>query len=398
MKVLFVIIIIVVILFALILLDIFMGRASYRKNAYEPVFSKKKSDIELIHCGADLVERMMKDIRQAASSVHVMFFIMKNDEVSHNMYTLLKTKAKAGVSVYLLLDWAGCRAIKKTALKTMKNAGVHVHVMNRPRFPYFFFHMQKRNHRKISVIDGKIGYIGGFNIAEEYLGKKAKFGNWEDYHLRMKGEGVHDLQTLFASDLKRNTGIELGLDVWPKLPQGNISHKIYATDGYSLENMYLANIAQAKDRLTICTPYYIPTKSLQQALVKARKNGVAVTIIVPMKSDHPLVREAAFTYYSELLDAGCLIYRFYQGFYHVKALIIDDHFSIIGTANFDQRSFFLNEEVNVEIDDKAFTKEVYATIEEDIKRSELLTKDNFKKRTFRQRPAEWLGRALSYFL
>ncbi|OBA03218.1 cardiolipin synthase [Bacillus subtilis] len=398
MKVLFVIIIIVVILFALILLDIFMGRASYRKNAYEPVFSKKKSDIELIHCGADLVERMMKDIRQAASSVHVMFFIMKNDEVSHNMYTLLKTKAKAGVSVYLLLDWAGCRAIKKTALKTMKNAGVHVHVMNRPRFPYFFFHMQKRNHRKISVIDGKIGYIGGFNIAEEYLGKKAKFGNWEDYHLRMKGEGVHDLQTLFASDLKRNTGIELGLDVWPKLPQGNISHKIYATDGYSLENMYLANIAQAKDRLTICTPYYIPTKSLRQALVKARKNGVAITIIVPMKSDHPLVREAAFTYYSELLDAGCLIYRFYQGFYHVKALIIDDHFSIIGTANFDQRSFFLNEEVNVEIDDKAFTKEVYATIEEDIKRSELLTKDNFKKRTFRQRPAEWLGRALSYFL
>ncbi|WP_276731980.1 cardiolipin synthase [Bacillus sp. (in: firmicutes)] len=398
MKVLFVIIIIVVILFALILLDIFMGRASYRKNAYEPVFSKKKSDIELIHCGADLVERMMKDIRQAASSVHVMFFIMKNDEVSHNMYTLLKTKAKAGVSVYLLLDWAGCRAIKKTALKTMKNAGVHVHVMNRPRFPYFFFHMQKRNHRKISVIDGKIGYIGGFNIAEEYLGKKAKFGNWEDYHLRMKGEGVHDLQTLFASDLKRNTGIELGLDVWPELPQGNTSHKIYATDGYSLENMYLANIAQAKDRLTICTPYYIPTKSLQQALVKARKNGVAVTIIVPMKSDHPLVREAAFTYYSELLDAGCLIYRFYQGFYHVKALIIDDHFSIIGTANFDQRSFFLNEEVNVEIDDKAFTKEVYATIEEDIKRSELLTKDNFKKRTFRQRPAEWLGRALSYFL
>ncbi|KJJ40226.1 hypothetical protein UM89_21290 [Bacillus subtilis] len=133
-------------------------------------------------------------------------------------------------------------------------------------------------------------------------------------------------------------------------------------------------------------------------MVKARKNGVAVTIIVPMKSDHPLVREAAFTYYSELLDAGCLIYRFYQGFYHVKALIIDDHFSIIGTANFDQRSFFLNEEVNVEIDDKAFTKEVYATIEEDIKRSELLTKDNFKKRTFRQRPAEWLGRALSYFL
>ncbi|CAN2251068.1 minor cardiolipin synthetase (phospholipase D family) [Bacillus subtilis] len=399
MKIFFVILIIVIILLAFILLDIFMGRAIYKKNAYEPVFSKKKSDIELIHCGADLVERMMEDIRQAVSSVHVMFFIMKNDEVSHNMFTLLKAKAQAGVSVYLLLDWSGSQKIKKPALKTMKNAGVQVHFLNKPRFLFFFFHMQKRNHRKIAVIDGKIGYIGGFNIGEEYLGKKAKFGNWEDYHLRMKGEGVRDLQTLFTDDLKRNTGsAELSPDVWPELPQGNISHKIYATDGYSLEKTYVANIAQAKERITICTPYYIPTKSLQQALVKARKNGVAVTIIVPMKSDHPLVREAAYTYYSELLDAGCLIYRFYQGFYHVKALIIDDHFSIIGTANFDQRSFFLNEEVNVEIDDKAFTKEVYATIEEDIKRSELLTKENFKKRTFRQRPAEWLGRAISYFL
>ncbi|MCY8510842.1 cardiolipin synthase [Bacillus mojavensis] len=399
MKVFFVILIIVIILLAIILLDIFIGRAAYRKKAYEPVFSKKKSDIELIHCGADLVERMMQDIREAVSSVHVMFFIMKNDEVSHNMFTLLKTKAQAGVSVYLLLDWSGSQKIKKPALKTMKNAGVHVHFLNRPRFPNFFFHIQKRNHRKIAVIDGKVGYVGGFNIGEEYLGKKAKFGNWEDYHLRMTGEGVRDLQTLFTADLKRNTGsAELGPDVWPELPQGNIPHKIYATDGYALEKTYLANIARAKKRITICTPYYIPTKPLQRALVKARKNGVDVTLIVPMKSDHPLVREAAFTYYSELLNAGCLIYRFYQGFYHVKALIIDDHFSMIGTANFDQRSLFLNEEVNVEIDDAAFTKEVYATIEEDIKKSDLLTTENFKKRTFRQRPAEWLGKALSYFL
>ncbi|KAF1677927.1 MULTISPECIES: cardiolipin synthase [Bacillus] len=398
MKIFFVILIIVIILLAFILFDIFMGYAVYKKNAYEPVFSKKKSDIELIHCGADLVERMMEDIRQAISSVHMMFFIMKNDEVSHNMFTLLKEKANSGVSVYLLLDWSGSQKIKKPALKTLKNAGVHVHFLNKPRFPFFFFHIQKRNHRKITVIDGKIGYIGGFNIAEEYLGKKAKFGNWEDYHLRMKGEGVHDLQTLFASDLKRNTGIEMGSKVCPKLQQGNISHKIYATDGYSLENMYLANIAQAKNRLTICTPYYIPSRPLREALLNARKNGVSVRIIVPMKSDHPLVREAAFTYYSELLDAGCLIYRYYQGFYHAKAVIIDDHLSIIGTANFDKRSLFLNEEVNVEIDDEAFTGEVYATINEDMKKSELLTKKAFSSRTFRQRPAEWLGRALSYFL
>ncbi|MCY8499150.1 cardiolipin synthase [Bacillus atrophaeus] len=399
MKIFFAILIILILLFALLLLDIFLGRAAYRKKAYEPVFSKKKSDIELIDNGNVLFQRLMDDIRQASSSIHVLFFIMKNDEVSHDMYALLKEKAETGMPVYLLLDWAVGRTIKKDTLQTMKSAGVRVYLLNRPAFPYFFFRMQKRNHRKITVIDGKIGYVGGFNIAGEYLGKKAKFGNWEDYHLRMTGEGVADLQTVFLKDLKRNGGnTETASDVFPELPQGNISHTIYASDGFSLEESYLSHIRLAKQSIIICTPYYIPSKRLQQALLEARKNGVSVTLIVPMKSDHPLVREAGFTYYAELLDAGCMIYRFYQGFYHVKAMVIDDIISIIGTANFDKRSFFLNEEMNVVIEDEAFTKTVLETIELDIKKSDPLTKEHYKKRSIRQRPAEWLGKALSYFL
>lgn len=117
-----------------------------------------------------------------------------------------------------------------------------------------------------------------------------------------------------------------------------------------------------------------------------------------MKSDHPLVRETAFTYYPELLKAGCLIYRYYQGFYHVKAFIIDDRISIIGTPNFDKRSLFWNEEVNVIIHDEAFTKEVLSTIKQDIEKSELLTLEKVKQRSVRQLPAEWLGKAISYFL
>lgn len=185
MKVIFVLLVIFIILIALMLLDMLLGRAAYKKQAYEPVFDPKKSDITLIHCGSELVQQMTADIRQAVSSIHMMFFIMKNDQVSHEMFDLLKEKARAGVSVYLLLDWAGSRQVKKPSIQTMKKAGVHVHFLNKPAFPFLFFRLQKRNHRKVTVIDGKIGYVGGFNIAEEYLGKKAKFGNWEDYHLRM---------------------------------------------------------------------------------------------------------------------------------------------------------------------------------------------------------------------
>lgn len=399
MKVLFVLLVIFIILPALLLLDMLIGRAAYRKKAYEPVFSPKKSDMELIHSGDELVKRMMADIRQAVSSIHMMFFIMKNDQVSHEMFHLLKEKAQAGVSVYLLLDWAGGHQVKKPAIQTMQKAGVHVHFLNKPRFPYLFFRLQKRNHRKVTVIDGKIGYVGGFNIAEEYLGKKAKFGNWEDYHLRMTGEGTADLQTLFLSDLMRNTGkTPESSEIYPPLPQGNMSHRIYASDGFSLEKHYESCIKKAKEKIIICTPYYIPSKKLQEAIISACRHGVTVIIMVPMKSDHPLVRETAFTYYPELLEAGCLIYRYYQGFYHVKAIIIDDRTSIIGTPNFDKRSLYWNEEVNVIIDDQAFTEEVISSINQDIKKSELLTKEKVKNRSVRQLPAEWIGKAISYFL
>ncbi|MBY8911745.1 cardiolipin synthase [Bacillus sp. YC2] len=399
MKVLFVLLAIFIILLGLVLLDMLMGRAAYRKKAYEPVFPPKKSDIELIHCGDDLVKRMMADIRQAVSSIHMMFFIMKNDQVSHDMFDLLKEKAQAGVSVYLLLDWAGSHQVKKPAVLTMKRAGVHVYFLNQPRFPYLFFRLQKRNHRKVTVIDGKIGYVGGFNIAKEYLGKKAKFGNWEDYHLRMTGEGTADLQTLFLNDLKRNTGKTTeSSEVFPQLPQGNISHRIYASDGFSLEKHYESCIKKAEEKIIICTPYYVPSKKLQEAIISACRKGVAVILMVPMKSDHPLVRETAFTYYPELLEAGCLIYRYYQGFYHVKAIVIDDRISIIGTPNFDKRSLFWNEEVNVIINDRAFTEKVLSTINQDIKKSELLTKEKVKNRSVRQLPAEWIGKAISYFL
>lgn len=148
----------------------------------------------------------------------------------------------------------------------------------------------------------------------------------------------------------------------------------------------------------ICTPYYIPSPALQQAVLSARERGVIVSILVPMKADHPLVKEAAYTNFPALLEAGCYIYRYYRGFYHAKALIVDDRHVMIGTSNFDNRSLFLNDEVNVVIHDKDWAKQFFDVVKESIEHAELLTKERYAKRPVMQRPVEWLAKSISYFL
>ncbi|MPQ23786.1 cardiolipin synthase [Bacillus paralicheniformis] len=386
-------------LILLLALDFCFGRKAFEKKAYEPVFSEKKSDIELIHNGEDLCERLMDDIRQAESSVHVMFYIVKNDDISLEFLKVLKDKAKTGVCVRLLIDRIGGMKVKKKTLSGLKQSGAHVFFVNKPGFPYFFYRLNARNHRKIAVIDGKIGYVGGFNIAKEYLGKKAEFGPWKDYHLRMTGEGVADLQHIFLSDFKREAPqAQPESGVFPPLHQGAVTHSTHATKGFSLEGKYISFIEQAKERIMICTPYYIPSPALQQAVLSARERGVIVSVLVPMKADHPLVKEAAYTNFPALLEAGCYIYRYYRGFYHAKALIVDDRHVMVGTSNFDNRSLFLNDEVNVVIHDKDWAKQFFDVVKESIEHAELLTKERYAKRPVMQRPAEWLAKSISYFL
>ncbi|QHZ45255.1 cardiolipin synthase [Bacillus sp. NSP9.1] len=390
------------ILFLLILLavfDFYFGRKALKKRAYEPVFSEKRSDIELIHNGEDLCERLMHDIRQAASSVHVMFYMMKHDAISLEFFRLLKDKAEAGVPVYLLIDRIGSMKVKRKTMRMLEESGAHVHFTNLPAFPFFLYRLNARNHRKITIIDGKIGYVGGFNIGMEYLGKEEKFGPWKDYHLRMTGEGVADLQHIFLTDLKRNAPlIKLKSNPFPALHKGAVTHTMHATKGFSLEKRYVSLIDQAKERIMICTPYYIPSPALEQAVLSARKRGVIVSILIPMKADHPLVKEAAFVHFSALLEAGCFIYRYYKGFYHAKAVIVDNKHVMIGTANFDFRSLFFNDEVSVVIHDKEWSKQFLSVVQESIEQSELLTKERYAKRPVIQRPLEWLAKSVAYFL
>jgi cardiolipin synthase len=381
-------------------IDYQLGRKDHLSKSKYTQYSPKKSDIELFIDGENLYKDLFESIKNSTHSIHVLFFIVKNDEISHEFLSLLGEKASQGIEVLLLLDYVGSFKLSKQKINLLKEKGVSFAKSHKPRFPYLFYTLQARNHRKITVIDGKTAYIGGFNIAKEYIGKDPKFGYWRDYHLKIHGEGVYDLQEQFLKDWYDSTG-ENYLEkqrYFPKQPAGKSTQMFISTYGEHLEEHFKSFILDAKQEIIICSPYFIPGKELLKELLDALSKGIMVKIMVPMKEDHPLVKEASFPYFGELLLAGCEIYRFYHGFFHAKVIVIDEHLCDIGTANFDKRSLYLNDEMNCIIYDQEFIQRVKALIYEDFHRSEQLTYASYTNRPYWQRSKEVVATLVSHFL
>ncbi|KIV76056.1 MULTISPECIES: cardiolipin synthase [Bacillus] len=383
-----------------ITIDLSYGRIVHLKRVRSRSFPLRQSDFRLYTYGNDLYDALFTDIKQAKHHVHVLFFIVKNDDISRTFLKLLIDKAQEGIEVRLLLDRFGSHYLSKEAIYSLQKHGVSFSFCHKVKFPFPFFSANQRNHRKITVIDGKIGYIGGFNIGEEYLGHNQRLGLWRDYHLRLTGEGIQDLQKQFLHDWLDDTDQNL-LDsslYFPMQQPGTILHRFIPTDGAYLQNTFLHLIESAKKELFIGTPYFIPGKKIMNALLKARKRGVQITILVPQKADHALVREAKFPYCRKLIQAGCNIYAFQQGFFHAKIIIVDDHTCDIGTANFDMRSIYINHEINCLLYDKPFIQEVKRKFEEDLERSLLLSFEDVNPLSIIDRGKEWIGTILAFFL
>ncbi|HDR7635474.1 MULTISPECIES: cardiolipin synthase [Bacillus] len=383
-----------------ITIDLSYGRIVHLKRVRSRSFPLRQSDFRLYTYGNDLYDALFTDIKQAKHHVHVLFFIVKNDDISRTFLKLLIDKAQEGIEVRLLLDRFGSHYLSKEAIYSLQKHGVSFSFCHKVKFPFLFFSANQRNHRKITVIDGKIGYIGGFNIGEEYLGHNQRLGLWRDYHLRLTGEGIQDLQKQFLHDWLDDTDQNL-LDsslYFPMQQPGTILHRFIPTDGAYLQNTFLHLIESAKKELFIGTPYFIPGKKIMNALLKARKRGVQITILVPQKADHALVREAKFPYCRKLIQAGCDIYAFQQGFFHAKIIIVDDHTCDIGTANFDMRSIYINHEINCLLYDKHFIQEVKSKFEEDLERSLLLSFEDVNPLSIIDRGKEWIGTILAFFL
>ncbi|MBS4190051.1 cardiolipin synthase [Bacillus sp. FJAT-49705] len=375
MKVLFILLIILLFIVLWLSLDFYLGRKNHIKNftRQDPPF--RHSHIDLYTDGPELFADFFSELKKARHHIHILFYIVKDDQFSTDFLNILKDKAKEGVEVRLLLDRIGSHVIKENTIQSLESHGVKFAFSHPLRFPFLFYSSQARNHRKITVIDGKIGYIGGFNIGKEYINLDPKLSPWRDYHLKMIGEGVADLQKEFLTDWYNEKKVHL-LEIpiyFPSLPKGGCQHQIIPSRGIYLEETFSSMIRNARTSIIIGSPYFILSKRLMNDLLAALGKGVTLTILVPKTADHPFVKEASYPFLRKLISQGAIVYQFLNGFYHAKTYIIDDKICDIGTANFDHRSLFLNYEINCYIYDHAFIQKVLKVIETDIHHSKQLT-------------------------
>ena len=400
MKIFTISVLIILLLILLVFIDFQFGQKKHLAHVKKTSFPKRSGYLQLFTSGPHLLNELFADISHATHHVHVQFFIVKSDKISKQFLALLKKKSEEGVEVRLLLDRVGSFGFKKKQIETLKASGVKFAFSHPLKLPYFFHSSQERNHRKITIIDGQIGYIGGFNIAEEYINEKPKLSPWRDYHLKIIGEGVQDLQQQFLIDWSSATGEQINYSkvYIKKGKHGPQQFQLVPTEGAFLEKEFLSLIHIAKHSITIGTPYFIPSELILDSLKSALLHGISINIIVPYTNDHPLVKEAAYPYFRKLLPLGAKVYQYQKGFFHAKYILIDDTMVDIGTANFDKRSLFLNHEINCYIFDQSSINEIKKSILEDIENSNMLTLDYLNNLSLQERIKERLGKLFSSLL
>ncbi|AOR24495.1 cardiolipin synthase [Clostridium taeniosporum] len=364
------------------------------------------NDLQVYVNGEDKFKQLIEDIRSAKRYIHIEYYIFRNDCLGKKIIDELTKKAANGIEVRLLADSMGSYTLTKKALKEYLNAGGKFAIFFPGILPHINTRINYRNHRKIVVIDGKYGYVGGFNVGKEYINKDPKIGFWRDTHVRIEGEAVNDLNERFLLDWCYASGEEI-IDYKKYLSEineeiGDVGIQI-VTSGPDHEEEYIRNayiklINNAKKNLYLETPYLVPDLPILEALKISALSGVDVRIIIPGNPDHFFMKWAASSYIGELLDAGIKMYYYKKGFIHAKAMVADSTVVSIGTANMDIRSFKLNFEVNAFIFDDRVASDYEKQFMEDIKFSEEITKESHACRSTYLKIKESLARLLSPIL
>ena len=357
-------------------------------------FSPYRDDntIELFSDGVTFFEELLESLRNATKSINIEFYIFKSDDIGSKILNILEEKARSGVEVRFLYDSVGSRSLNKSKLKSLISAGGKVGEFFPSWLKIINLNMNFRNHRKIVVIDNTVGFVGGFNVGDEYLGKDKKFGYWRDTHIKFEGSAVKDLNLRFLADWRYATKEVIDLEKILALDEDTIkpandgmqimSSGPNLSDSYEIKLGYLKMIQKAKDYIYIQSPYLIIDKSISDSLKLAALSGVDVKIMIPGKGDHPFVYWANLFYAGELLSSNIKIYHYDKtAFLHAKTIVIDDEICSIGTANMDTRSFELNFEVNAFIYSKKIAKEQKYEFEKDILKSKELTLEEYNNRS-----------------
>ncbi len=366
--------------------------------------------VELLMNGHDKFVDLFEAIRGARHHVHLEYFNFRNDSIANALFDLLAQKAAEGVKVRALFDafgnWSNNRPLKKRHLEDIRRRGIEIVKFDPITFPWFN-HAAHRDHRKIVVIDGKIGYTGGMNIADYYIKGLPKIGEWHDIHVRIDGDAVRYLQGIFLTMWNRETGQHVGgPEYFPDTPQlpDSIAEEIMIVDRTpretprSISRAYAVSIRSADSLIRIVNPYFVPTKSIQEALKHALKKGTEVEIMVPRVSDVPFTPEAAFYILHKLMKRGAKVYLFNGGFHHSKVMMVDGSFCTVGTANLNSRSLRYDYETNAFIFDPETTAELTGMFEHDKGRSTLLTPEVWKERSAWKKFVGWFAHLLTPFL
>ncbi|HLR69610.1 cardiolipin synthase [Virgibacillus campisalis] len=347
---------------------------------------------------------LIQDLEKATDHIHLLYYIIRHDELGKRIADVLVKKANEGVEVRLLYDDMGSRLLSRKYIRRLRHAGVHVDAFFPPKIPKINLKINFRNHRKLAIIDGKIGYIGGFNIGDEYLGKKKKFGYWRDTHLRIDGDAVRNMQTRFILDWNQASRNDILYEdrYYSAIPAGNTGVQIVSSgpdsDWEQIKYGYIKMILSAKKYIYIQTPYFIPDESLRDALRIAVLSGIEVKLMIPNKPDHPFVYWATLSYIGDLLNAGAQVYIYQNGFLHAKTIVVDGEIASVGTANIDVRSFRLNFEVNAFLYDEQTAQNLVDAFQHDIALSTQMTKKLYEQRSLGVRFKESVSRLLSPIL
>lgn len=339
--------------------------------------------VELLINGKATYDSIAQGLEAAQSYILFQFYIIRDDETSRRLGDILIRKSLEGVKVFVLYDEIGTRHFHRGELyRELVHAGVNIAAFNTTQGPSNRLQINFRNHRKTVVVDGLKAWTGGLNLGREYLGKHRRLTPWRDTHTCVSGPAVLALQLAFATDWRWAVRSPMGID-WTIQPQWSGEHKVLtiASDPSSIYDeaglMFHQAIMEAKQRIWIASPYFVPDQAIVSALQLAALRGVDVRVMIPGIPDGVLVDLAAWSHTRKLNHTGVNIYRYQKGFMHQKVLLMDDYLAGVGTANFDNRSFRLNFEMTLLVDSREFAAEVESMLEQDFANSHLVTTEDF---------------------
>lgn len=365
------------------------------------------NEVTIFTDGHEKFDALMRDIEMATDHIHLIYYIIHSDMLGNRLQKALIKKAEEGLDVRVIYDAMGCRTTKKAFWNKLKQNGVKVWPFFPSKLPLINFRLNYRNHRKLAIIDGEIGYIGGFNVGDEYLGLDDSFGYWRDTHLRVRGKAVFAMQTRYIMDWNSASSASQKLDYQTRYfpsfhGKGQTSMQIVSSgpdsEWQQIKNGYIKMINSAKKSIYLQSPYIIPDASLLESLKIASLSGVDVRLMIPNKPDHAFVYRATTSYCGELIESGAKVYIYDNGFIHAKTLVVDGEIASVGTANMDFRSFRLNFEVNAFMYEKKIAQKLEDIFLQDILKSYQLTEELYAERSFWIKVKEAVSRLLSPIL